>query len=83
VKPADDDVDLDNAFIGEDESSSSGSDLPVGESSSQDESDNEQEEKVPMDAAALNAEMDDLMNDLGLDSDESEEDLDDDDIDLR
>jgi hypothetical protein len=27
--------------------------------------------------------MDDLMNDLGLDSDESEEDLDDDDIDLR
>ena len=81
-KPADDDIDLNNAFIGEDESSSSGSDLPVGESSSDEESDDEQE-KVPMDAAALHAEMDDLMNDLGLDDDESDEDLDDDDIDLR
>ena len=76
--PPTEDMDLNAAFIGDDASSSSGSDLSARESSDNEED----EEDVKMDADALHAEMDDLMNDLGLD-DESEEDLDDDEIDLR
>jgi hypothetical protein len=66
---------LNDAFLKDDSSSESSE-----EESSDDEE--EKEEEVKMDADALHAEMDDLMNDLGLD-DESEEDLSDDDIDLR
>lgn len=76
--PPAEDTDLNAAFIGDDESSSSGSDLSAGDGSDE----GENEEVVEMDAEALHAEMDDLMNDLGLD-DESEEELDDDEIDLR
>lgn len=73
-------VDLNQAFIGDEESESSGSDLSSEE---EEQSSEEEEEAAPMDAAALHAEMDDLMNDMGLDDSDDDDDLDDDEIDLR
>lgn len=74
---------LDEAFIGDDElSSSSGSDLSHPESSEDEGESSSDEEVERMDAHALKNEMDELMNDMGLE-DSSEEELDDDEIDLR